>query len=83
MQWSRSRRWTALAIFNVLAVCVLGLEKNSGAAPRESNQPFANAVEQRAEMIEQLRELNDLMKEQNELLRSGNLQVVVAQPKPR
>jgi len=33
--------------------------------------PFANPVEQRADMIRELREIKELLKEQNALLKSG------------
>ena len=66
-----------LVAANALALCVLGLYRTTSAEPRETNLPFANAVEQRAEMIEQLREIGALLKEQNALLSSGKLKVVV------
>ncbi len=47
-------------------------------APPEESQPFANSVEQRAEMISQLKEIVAELKEQNALLRSGNLKVLVS-----
>lgn len=83
MQRISNRRWALLAAANVLCFCVLGFYQPSGAEPRRSNQPFANAEEQREEMINLLRDLNTLVKEQNALLRSGNLNVVLREPKKR
>ena len=70
-------RFGIFVILNVLGLCVLGLYRPSTAAPPEESQPFANAVEQRAEMITQLKEVVAELKEQNALLRSGELKVVV------
>lgn len=79
-RWSNTP-WAALAAANVLCFCMLSFYETSHAEPRETNQPFANAVEQRLEIINQLKELNALVKEQNALMRSGELVVVVAEPK--
>lgn len=80
-QLSRSR-WTTLLIVNVALWCVLGFYRDSNAfQQRQSNEPFANSVEQRMQMIAELRQLNEQMKEQNELLRSGKLQVLLAVPR--
>ncbi len=68
-------RWTLLVIANVLFCCVLSFHRPTSAAPR---QPFANSVEQRAQMITQLKEINALLKQQNTLLASGQLKVVLA-----
>jgi hypothetical protein len=73
-------RWWLLVAAIVLLLCVLGLYGPLAAAPRESSEPFANAVEQRAEMIAELRTLNALVKEQNELLKSGRLAVTLVEP---
>jgi hypothetical protein len=59
---------------------MLGLYRPGTAAP-PPKEPFANAVEQRAEMIEQLRAVVAELKEQNALLKSGALQVIVAPDK--
>ena len=70
-----------LAITGAILLCVLGLYRPSTAADPESsqpNQPFANSVEQRAEMIEQLKAVVAELKEQNALLRSGKLKVLVS-----
>lgn len=57
------------AITAVAAViCVLGFYSLVTAAPA-GQPPFANSVEQRAEMIAELREIKELLKEQNTLLR--------------
>ena len=77
-------RLAVAAVLIVAGLCVLGLYETSSAAPRGDNEPFANSVEQRAEMIVQLREISALLKEQNALLKSGQLTVVVAPAaKPR
>lgn len=70
-------RWAVLLTVNVGLWCVLGFYGSSAAAPQRGQAPFANAVEQRAEMVRQLREMNALLKEQNALLRGGKLQVTV------
>ncbi len=81
MKRANSLRWAALVTFNVAAVCMLGFMQTSRAQNPEVMPPFANAVDMQQEIITQLRELNRSVKEQNALLRSGNLHVVVAQPK--
>jgi hypothetical protein len=77
----QNARWLTLVGMNVLGVCLLGLYSSTQAAPRESNEPFANAVQQRAETIELLRSIDGHLKEQNALLRSGTLKVVVTESK--
>lgn len=79
-QLSRSR-WAILLIVNVGLWCVLGFYRDSSAFQRQSNEPFANSVEQRMQMIAELKQLNEQLKEQNELLRSGKLQVLLAVPR--
>lgn len=70
------RRFAALAVLNVVSLCVLTFYQTSTAAPPEPRQqPFANAVQQRFETIEQLKQMNSLLREQNQLLRSGQLRV--------
>jgi hypothetical protein len=64
-------RWTGLLIANVLAWGVLGLYSTSGAAPQSGQPPFANAIDQRAEMVRELQEIKALLKEQNVILRAG------------
>lgn len=77
----KNSRWLTLMTLNVMGLCVLGFYNSSQGAPRESNEPFANAVQQRAETIELLRSIEGHLKTQNELLRSGALKVVVTEPK--
>jgi hypothetical protein len=76
--------WAMLLIANVAMWGMLGLYQSSSAAPRGAQQPFANAVAQRAEMIAQLKaisaELKNVrtqLKTQGELLQSGKVKVVV------
>lgn len=83
MSTPRTKRWMALVGLNAIAIAVLGWHQPSGAEPRESSPPFANAEEQRGEIINELKQLNALMKEQNSLLRSGKLRVIVADAKAR
>jgi len=64
-------RWIVMIALNVIALCVLGLNGTSGAAPQGGKQPFSNAVEQRHEMVRELKEIKGLLKEQNELLRTA------------
>ena len=73
----------ALLTVNLAGLCMLGFHRPSAAAPGAGNEPFANAVEQRAEMIAELREISTLLKEQNALLRSGELKVVIKAPAGR
>ena len=70
-------KWMALLSLNVALWCVLGFYSSMSAAPQRGQPPFANSVEQRAEIVRQLQELNASLKEQNALLRSGKLQVVI------
>jgi hypothetical protein len=72
-------RWALLLGANVLVWCMLGFYGTTGAAPQGGQPPFANAVEQRAEMVKELQEINALLKEQNALLRSGRIQVIVVE----
>ena len=60
-------RWRALIAANLLVWGGLGLYTTTRAAPQP---PFANSVQQRAEMIRELKEIKLLLKEQNTLLRS-------------
>ena len=73
-------RWAALLTANAVFWCVLGFYGPISAAPQRGQQPFANAVEQRAEIVRQLKEMNGLLKEQNALLRSGKIHVTVSTP---
>ena len=61
-------RWLALIAANVSVWGALGLYTTTRAAPQP---PFANSVQQRADMIRELKEIKSLLKEQNTLLRSN------------
>jgi hypothetical protein len=78
---SNLRRWTFLVMFNVAALSVLGLYRASSAQAPQVNPPFANAVDQQAEIINQLKEVNRQLRDQNALLRSGALHVVISDKK--
>lgn len=73
-------RWALLLGANVLVWCMLGFYGTIGAAPQGPQMPFANSVEQRADMVKELQEIKALLKEQNTLLR-GRLQVIVIEEK--
>jgi hypothetical protein len=76
--------WALLIVVNALCYGVLSFQGTSEAQQRTAGElPFANSVEQRAEMVQQLREIKELLREQNALLRSGNLRVVVTLPEKR
>lgn len=60
-----------LITVNVLAWGMLGFYRTTGAAPKEPQLPFRNAVEQRQDMIRELQEIKALLKEQNALLRAA------------
>ena len=76
--WKKlNTRWTALLALNVVLWCVLGFYGSITAAPQRGQPPFANSVEQRAEMVRQLQEINAALKEQNAILRSGKVKVIV------
>jgi gas vesicle protein len=64
-------RGTWLALTGLLVGGMLGFYGTLGAAPQAGQPPFANPVDQRAEMIRELREIKELLKEQNALLRGG------------
>lgn len=83
----RYSRWPLLGVGIALLGCVLGLYQFTSAAPPAATPPFANSIEQRAEMVDQLKEINALLKEQNALLkeqltllRSGQVKVIVTLP---
>ena len=71
MNASPSIRWVLLLAANAVLLGVLGFYSTSGAAPQSGQPPFANSIEQRAEMVQELREIKELLKEQNALLRGG------------
>ena len=77
----RRTGWALLIAANALCYCVLSFYRTTDAAPPKPGPPFANAVQQRMEMVGELKEIKQLLKEQNALLRSGNLGVVVKEPK--
>jgi len=81
----RRTGWALLLAANVICYCVLGFYQTTASAQRVTGgkPPFANSVQQRAEMISHLREIKELLREQNSLLRSGNLRVVVGEPEKR
>jgi len=79
MKTVNNRRFAMLLAANMVLACVLSLYQTSTAAPPKPVEPFANSVEQRAEMIAELKLINAQLKEQNELLRSGALKVTLAE----
>ncbi len=81
MPRTQDNRWMILVGINVAAWCMLGFYRAGDAAP--APQPFANAVEQRAESNTLMRDLLAEVKAQNALLRSGTLQVVVVETKKK
>ena len=83
MKTAFSSRWVAPLLGGALLFCVLGLYERTIAQTRETKPPFANAVDLQVQVIDQLKELNGLLKEQNALLKSGTLQVVIAEKKPK
>lgn len=78
----RRTGWALLVAANVVCYCVLTFYGTTDAAGAKSQQPFANAVQQRIEMINHLGDIRQLLKEQNALLRSGNLKVIVTNREP-
>jgi hypothetical protein len=66
---------------NLACWCVLGFYQNLSWAQRRRDEPFANPVAQRNEIVEQLKKVNAQLELQNTLLRSGQLKVVVVEPK--
>jgi len=83
MRWLAKPRLVLLIVANMTVWGVLSFYQQTSAAPRGARQPFANSVEQRAEMIEQLKAVRQLLKEQNDLLRSGKLAVtLIENPNP-
>jgi len=77
MPWKTRSAWLALLATNVVSLGMLGFYQTTSAQPRQAQEPFANAVQQRFEMIGTLKEISSLLKEQNALLRSGKLGVVI------
>jgi len=57
----------------IIPLCMQVLEARPAASsPTAAEQPFANSVEQRAEMINELRSIRQLLSDQNALLREQN-----------
>lgn len=81
MATCRKFSFRAFIAFNLACWCVLGFYQNLSWAQRRREPPFANPVAQRNEIVEQLKEVNAQLKLQNTLLRSGQLKVVVVEPK--
>ena len=78
----RRTGWIVLLAANVLCYCVLSFyQKTDAAPPTSGGPPFANAVQQRIEMIELLKDIRTQLQQQNALLKSGELKVVVSEPK--
>lgn len=73
------KRWQLLIIANVICLAAGWWYSQGHAAPPETKQPFANAVQQRESMIRLLQESNQLLREQNQLLKSGKLKVQVTE----
>ncbi|HEX5102718.1 MAG TPA: hypothetical protein VFV87_02845 [Pirellulaceae bacterium] len=82
MTSSSSLRWSLLWAANFAVLGMLGFYSIGGAAPQAGQPPFANSIEQRAEMVQELREIKELLKEQNALLRGG-ADKAEAREKPR
>jgi len=78
---TRRTSWALLVAANALCYCVLSFYQTGHAQQRTGGEPpFANSVEQRAEMVNELKEIKNLLKEQNAWLRSGNLKVIITLP---
>ncbi len=78
---SRRTAWALLIAGNALCYSVLTSYQTSHAQQKTGGDlPFANSVQQRAEMVSELQEIKNLLKEQNALLRSGNLKVIITWP---
>jgi hypothetical protein len=82
MMRTSTARWTLLLAANLAALGMLVFYSTSGAAPQSGQPPFANSLEQRAEMVQELREIKELLKEQNALLRGGAAKIETSE-KPR
>ena len=83
MTQSLMLRWSLLVTANAAVLCMLGLYSTGGAAPQAGQPPFANSVEQRAEIAQELREIKELLKEQNALLRGGATKKTEVSSEPR
>ena len=78
---NRLTRYGLLLAIIILCYCVLSFYQATSAQPPQAKEPFANSVEQRFEMVKLLTEIRDQLKEQNALLRSGEVKVMIVQPK--
>jgi hypothetical protein len=83
MTRSLALRWSLLVTANLAVLGMLGFYSTGGAAPQAGQPPFANSVEQRAEIVVELREIKELLKEQNSLLRGGAANKTEATSEPR
>jgi hypothetical protein len=83
MTRSLTVRWSLLVAANVAVLGMLGFYSTGGAAPQAGQPPFANSVEQRAEIVQELREIKELLKEQNSLLRGGAADKTETPSEPR
>ena len=71
MREKRHVLWGLLTV--LVSACMLVLvERPTVPASAFAEQPFANSVEQRAEMINELRAIRQLLLDQNALLREQN-----------
>jgi hypothetical protein len=77
----RKFSFQALIAVNLACWCVLGFYQNLSWAQKRNDPPFSNPVAQRNEIVEQLKKINTQLTLQNSLLRSGQLKVVVVEPK--
>jgi len=79
---SQRTNWWPVAITLVLCICCCVLSfYQTGNAQSGTRPTLANAPEDRKEMIANLVEIKNLLREQNALLRSGEVKVVIVEPK--
>jgi hypothetical protein len=76
-------RFSLLVSAAVVGLLMLGFYSIGGAAPQAGQPPFANPVDQRADMVRELREIKELLKEQNALLRGGAVKADANNAGPR
>ena len=78
MRFNAGKVVWAMALGWMLTLVVLLGQNSPVEAQRQGPRPpFANAVQQRAEMLTLLKQIRDLLQEQNALLKSGKVRVVV------
>lgn len=75
------RGWIAAIVVNVGIWTLLAATGATHADPPKTQEPFANAVEQRNEMIGQLKEINSQLKDQNAMLRAALGALLSAPPR--